>query len=56
MPVLYALIGSVVVWLVVWSLGFKAFDGFMLVLLLLILPATAWMIAAPFVRKQLGRE
>ena len=56
MPVLVALIISVVIWLAVWSFGVKAIDGLLAVLLLFLLPATAWMIAAPFVRKQLGRE
>ena len=56
MPVLIALIVSVVFWLAVWSFGIKAFDGLLIALLLFILPATAWQIAAPFVRKQLGRE
>jgi hypothetical protein len=53
--VLVALTVGLIIWIVAWTFGIKSFDAFMVVVLLLV-TATAARIAAPFVRHQLGRE
>jgi cytochrome c oxidase assembly factor CtaG len=42
-------------WVVAWSFDVKAFDAFMLTLLMVVI-AAAYTIAKPFVNKLLGRE
>jgi hypothetical protein len=48
MQVLVALTVGLVAWIVLWAFGFKAVDGFMLVILLTLTAAVARMIQ-PFV-------
>jgi predicted PurR-regulated permease PerM len=50
--VIVALTVGLVVWIVLWALGVKSFDGFMITILLVISAATA-RIAEPFVRERL---
>jgi hypothetical protein len=52
MQVLVALTVGLVVWIVLWALGVKAFDGFMITILLVVSAATA-RIAEPFIRDRL---
>ena len=49
---LVAFTTGLVIWLVMWSLGVKAFDAFMITILLTLLAAT-WRIMAPFVHRLL---
>jgi hypothetical protein len=53
--VLVALTVGLVFWITAWSFGIKAFDAF-LVTLLLVVSAAAVRMIAPFVRQLLGRE
>ena len=56
MAVLVALTVGLIFWIVAWTLGLmKAFDAFMVVVVLVVM-ATTVRVAAPFVRRQLGRE
>ena len=55
MGVLVALTVGLVFWVVVWALGAKSFDAFLVTALLTVAAATA-RIAAPFVNQLLGRE
>ena len=50
----WSLILGLVVWVSLWAFGVKAFDSFM-VLLALVLAATTWWIARPWVMRQLRR-
>jgi predicted PurR-regulated permease PerM len=50
--VIVALTVGLVVWIVLWALGVKSFDAFMITILLVISAATA-RIAEPFVRDRL---
>ena len=52
MQVLVALTVGLVTWIVLWALGVKAFDAF-LITLLLVVSAAAARIAEPFVRERL---
>ena len=52
MQILVALTVGLVIWIVLWALGVKSFDGFMITALLVVLAATA-RIAEPFVRERL---
>ena len=52
MQILVALTVGLVVWIVLWSLGAKSFDAFMITILLVISAAVA-RIAEPFVRDRL---
>ena len=53
----YVLVGTfgLIVWIVIWALGIKAFDAFLLTTLMVVVAATA-RIYAPFVRQLLGKE
>jgi hypothetical protein len=55
MPVLVSLTIGLVVWLVVWALGVKPFDSFLL-LVLIVLPAAVWQIYGPGIKKLLGSD
>ena len=52
MGVLLTLITGLVVWIVLWALGVKSFDAFMITILLVISAATARLVE-PFVRERL---
>ncbi len=41
-------------WIAYWGLGLKAFDGF-LVTILLVISAAAWQLASPWLKRQFGR-
>jgi hypothetical protein len=43
-----------VAWIVLWSIGVKPFDSF-LVTLLFVVPAAAWQIYGPAIKKMLGQ-
>jgi hypothetical protein len=53
MATLVALTAGLVVWIVAWAIGVKAFDAFLLTLLFVI-PAAAWQIFGPGIKKMLG--
>lgn len=53
MSTLVALAVGLVAWIVLWALGAKPFDAF-LVTLLILLPAAAWQIFSPGIKKMLG--
>ncbi|HEX4733020.1 MAG TPA: hypothetical protein VH247_01300 [Thermoleophilaceae bacterium] len=53
MSTLVALTVGLVAWIVLWALGAKPFDAF-LVTLLILLPAAAWQIFGPGIKKLLG--
>jgi len=53
--VLVALTVGLVFWIVAWAFGIKAFDAF-LVTLLLVISAAAARAISPFVKQLLGRE
>jgi hypothetical protein len=53
--VLVALTVGLVIWIVAWSFGIKAFDAFM-VTVLLVVSAAAVRALTPFVKQLLGRE
>jgi hypothetical protein len=52
---LVALTVGLVVWIVLWAIGVKPFDAF-LVTLLIFLPAAAWQIFGPGIKKMMGQE
>ena len=52
---LVALTIGLVAWIVLWALGAKPFDGF-LVTLAILLPAAAWQIFGPGIKKMLGQS
>ena len=52
MQVLVAFTVGLVFWIVLWALGAKSFDAFMITILLVIVAATA-RIAEPFIRERL---
>ena len=52
MQVVVALTVGLVVWIVLWALGVKSFDAFMITILLVVSAATA-RIAEPFIRDRL---
>jgi len=54
MVVIWALIVGLVIWVSAWALGFKSFDAF-LILLLLVVGAIAFRAIKPFLDQQLGR-
>lgn len=47
---LVALTVGLIIWIVMWALGVKAFDAFLIVILLTLIAATA-RIASPFINK-----
>jgi Mn2+/Fe2+ NRAMP family transporter len=55
LSVLVALTVGLVFWIVAWSLGAKAFDAFLVTVLLVVVAATARMVS-PFMKQLLGRE
>ena len=55
MSVLVALMVGLVFWITAWSFGIKAFDAF-LVTVLLVVVAAAVRAATPFLHQLLGRE
>jgi len=44
-----------VAWIILWAIGAKPFDGF-LVLMVILLPAAAYSIFAPGIKKMLGGQ
>jgi hypothetical protein len=55
MATLVALTVGLVVWIVVWAVGAKAFDAFLLTILI-VLPAAAWQVFGPGIKKMLGQS
>lgn len=55
MAVLWALLVGLVIWVVLWALGIKSFDSF-LILLALVVGASAFRLAKPFIDQQLRRS
>jgi len=53
MTSLVALTVGLVVWITVWALGAKPFDAFLLCLLIF-LPAAAWQVFGPGIKKMFG--
>ena len=45
MGVLLTLIAGLVVWIVLWALGAKGFDAFMITVLMLVIAAAGYMLA-----------
>jgi len=45
MGVLLTLIAGLVVWIVLWAVGAKSFDAFMLTVLMLVIASAAYLIA-----------
>lgn len=54
MITLVALTVGLVIWIVLWSIGVKSFDAF-LVTIAIVLPAAAWQIFGPGLKKMLGQ-
>jgi hypothetical protein len=54
MATLVAFTLGLVAWIVLWALGSKPFDAF-LVFLVILLPAAAWQIFGPGIKKMLGQ-
>ena len=54
MVILVALTFGLAFWIAYWALGMKAFDGF-LVTVLLVVGAATWQIASPWIKRQFGR-
>jgi hypothetical protein len=52
--VLVSLTVGLCIWIAAWSLGIKAFDAFLL-LVLIVLPAAAWQIYGPYIKKMMGQ-
>ena len=52
MQVIVALTVGLVVWIVLWALGAKSFDAFMITILLVVVAATA-RIVEPFIRERI---
>jgi len=55
MMTLVALTVGLVAWVLLWALGWKPVDAF-LVTLLILLPAAVWQIFGPGIRKMLGQS
>jgi hypothetical protein len=53
MTTLVALTVGLVAWIVLWAIGAKPFDAF-LVTLLILPPAAAWQVFSPGIKKMLG--
>ena len=51
---LVALTVGLVAWILLWAIGVKPFDAF-LVTLLILLPAAAWQIFGPGIKRLLGQ-
>ena len=54
MATLVAFTIGLVAWIVLWALGAKPFDAF-LVTLVITLPAAAWQVWGPGIKKMLGQ-
>ena len=54
MAVIVSLTVGLCIWIVAWAIGVKAFDAFLLTVLI-VLPAAAWQIYGPYVKKLLGQ-
>ena len=54
MVILWALLVGLVIWVVAWALGIKAFDAF-LVLVALVVGAAAFRLVKQFLDQRLGR-
>lgn len=54
MAVIVALTVGLCVWIVGWAVGVKPFDAFLLTILI-VLPAAAWQIYGPYIKKLLGQ-
>ena len=54
MMTLVAFTIGLVAWIVLWAIGVKPFDAF-LVTILIVLPAAAWQIFGPGIKKMLGQ-
>ena len=55
MMTLVALTVGLVAWIILWAIGVKPFDAF-LVTLLILLPAAAWQVFGPGIKKMLGQS
>ena len=55
MTTLVALTVGLVAWIVLWAIGAKPFDAF-LVTLLIFLPAAAWQVFGPGIKKLMGQS
>jgi hypothetical protein len=55
MMTIVALTVGLVGWILLWALGAKPFDAF-LVTLVILLPAAAWQIFGPGIKKMLGQS
>jgi hypothetical protein len=55
MATLVALTAGLAVWIVAWAIGVKPFDAFLLTLLFVV-PAAAWQIFGPGIKKMLGQS
>ncbi len=55
MAILWALLVGLVIWIVAWSLGIKAFDAF-LVVVALVVGAAAFRLIKPVLDQRLGRS
>ncbi len=54
MTTLVALTFGLVVWIVVWALGARSMDA-VLLCVLIVLPAAAWQVFGPGIKKMLGQ-
>lgn len=54
MMTLVALAVGLVAWIILWSIGAKPFDAF-LVTIVILLPAAAWQVFGPGIKKMLGQ-
>jgi hypothetical protein len=54
MTTLVAFTFGLVAWIVLWAIGISPFDGF-LVTIAILLPAAAWQIFGPGIKKMLGQ-
>ena len=55
MTTLVAITFGLVAWIILWAIGTKPFDAF-LVAIVIILPAAAWQIFGPGIKKMMGHE
>jgi hypothetical protein len=55
MATLVAFTFGLVVWILLWAIGGNPFDGF-LVTIVILLPAAAWQIFGPGIKKMLGQS
>ena len=55
MGLLLTTIAGLVVWIVLWSIGVKSFDAFMITILMIVIAATA-RVFAPMLARNRGEE